>query len=103
MTTIVVVDEAEQQLLEIDEWWRANRLEAPALVVDEFARCTTLLESSPDIGTGFHRTAIPGVRRLLMRTQHFVYYVHDANNAVVYVIAVWGGSKERDPVLRDPR
>jgi hypothetical protein len=29
MTTIVVVDEAEQHLLEIDEWWRANRLEPP--------------------------------------------------------------------------
>lgn len=28
MTTIVVVDEAEQQLREIDEWWRVNRREA---------------------------------------------------------------------------
>ena len=49
MTTIVVVDEAEQQLREIDAWWRANRPEAATLVVDEFERCTTLLESSPDI------------------------------------------------------
>ena len=103
MTTIVVVDEAEQHLLEIDEWWRANRPEAPTLVVDEFERCTTLLASSPDIGTGFHRTTVPGVRRLLMRTRHFVYYVHDAANSVVYIIAVWGGPQERDPVLRDPR
>jgi plasmid stabilization system protein ParE len=104
MTTVVVVDEAEDQLREINEWWRANRREAPALVIDEFERCTTLLESSPDIGTGFHRTTIPGVRRLVMRrTQHVVYYVHDADNAVVYVIAVWGAPKEGDPVLRDPR
>ena len=36
MTTIVVVDEAEQQLREIDEWWRTNRSEAPTLVIDEF-------------------------------------------------------------------
>ena len=103
MTTTVVVDEAEEQLRAIDDWWRANRREAPRLVVDEFQRCTTLLESSPDIGTGFHRTTIPGVRRLIMKTRHVVYYVHDAQNAVVYVIAVWGGPKEGDPVLRDPR
>jgi plasmid stabilization system protein ParE len=76
MTTIVVVDEAEQQLRDIDEWWRANRPEATTLVVDEFERCTTLLASSPDIGAGFHRTSVPGVRRLLMKTRHFVYYVH---------------------------
>lgn len=81
MTTIIVVDEAEEQLRAIDDWWRANRREAPTLVVDEFQRCTTLLESSPDIGTGFHRTTIPGVRRLPMKTRHVVYYVHDARNA----------------------
>ena len=103
MTTVVVIDEAEEQLRAIDEWWRANRLEAPMLVVEEFERCTTLLASSPDIGTGFHRTTIRGVRRLIMKTRHVVYYVHDADNAVVYVIAVWGGAKEGDPVLRDPR
>jgi hypothetical protein len=104
MTTVVVVDETEDQLREIDEWWRVNRRDAPALVIDEFERCTVLLESSPDVGTAFHRTTIPGVRRLMMKkTQHFVYYVHDMANAVVYVIAVWGAPKHGDPVLRDPR
>jgi hypothetical protein len=29
--------------------------------------------------------------------------VHDAANADVYVIAVWGAPKEGDPVLSDPR
>lgn len=55
MTTVVVVDEAEEQLHEINEWWIANRQAAPSLVVDEFERCVTLLENSPDIGTIFHR------------------------------------------------
>lgn len=104
MTTVVVVDEAEEQLREIVEWWRANRRAAPTLVIDEFERGTTLLESSPDIGARFHRTFVPGVRRLVMKkTQHLVYYVHDPENAVVYVIAVWGAPKEGDPVLHDPR
>ena len=104
MTTVVVVDEADAQLREVVEWWVANRQAAPTLVIDEFERCVTLLESSPDIGTGFHRTTVPGVRRIVMKkTKHFVYYVHDDMNAVVYVIAVWGAPKEGDPVLRDPR
>ncbi|HEX7699961.1 MAG TPA: hypothetical protein VF403_04550 [Kofleriaceae bacterium] len=59
MTTVVVVDEAEEQLREINEWWSANRQAAPSLVVDEFERCVTLLENSPDIGTIFHRTNVP--------------------------------------------
>ena len=104
MTTVVVVDEVEEQLREINEWWIANRRAAPNLVLDEFERCVTLLDGSPDIGTGFHRTSVPGVRRLVMKkTRHFVYYVHDDDNAVVYVIAVWGAPKEGDPELRDPR
>ena len=104
MTTVVVVDEAEEQLREINEWWSANRQAAPSLVVDEFERCVTLLENSPDIGTMFHRTNVPGVRRLLMKkTKHLLYYVHDDNNAVVYIVAVWGAPKGGDPNLPDPR
>lgn len=58
----------------------------------------------PDIGTRFHRTTVPGVRRVVMKgTKHFVYYVHDDGEQVVYIIAVWGTPKEGDPVLHDPR
>jgi hypothetical protein len=39
----------------------------------------------------------------MKRTKHFVYYVHDASNEVVYIIAVWGAPKSGDPVLRAPR
>jgi plasmid stabilization system protein ParE len=104
MTTVVVVEEAEAQLSEIVAWWLVNRPAAPTLALDEFERCVKLLESSPDIGTTFHRTDVPGVCRLVMRrTKHFVYYVHDPVNAIVYIIAVWGSPKGSDPELRDPR
>jgi hypothetical protein len=33
MTTVVVVDEAQQQLREIVEWWIANRTAAPTLAL----------------------------------------------------------------------
>jgi len=103
MTTVVVVDEAEGHLHEINEWWIANRAAAPRLVLDEFERCVSLVAFSPDVGLRFHRTPIPGVRRLVMkRTKHHVYYVHDTNNGVVYIIAVWGAPKEGDPVLHNP-
>jgi|HubBroStandDraft_6_1064221.scaffolds.fasta_scaffold2247126_1 plasmid stabilization system protein ParE len=103
MISIVVVDEALEQLHGIVEWWSANRPAAPTLFLDEFQRCVTLLESTPDAGPRFHRTSVPGVRRLVMRrTKHVIYYVHDADNEVVYIIAVWGGPKGSDPALRDP-
>jgi plasmid stabilization system protein ParE len=77
MTTVVIVDEAEAQLTENHEWWVAHR-DASMLVLDEFERCVSLLSSSPDIGTRFHRAFVPGVRRLLMKkTSHCVYYLHD--------------------------
>lgn len=104
MTTVVVVDAAEAQLAEIHDWWITHRSDVPTLVLDELERCVTLLQNSPDIGTRFHRTTIPGVRRLVMkRTKHFVYYVHDAVNEIVYVIAIWGAPKLADPLLHDPR
>lgn len=103
MTTVVIVDVAEAQLREIVAWWTANRPAAPDLVLDELERCVTLLQSTPDVGTPFRRTAVPGVRRIVMKkTRHFVYYVHDAARAVVYIIAVWGTPKGGDPLLRDP-
>ena len=61
--TTVVVREAEAQLREIAEWWTANRPAAPSLVVDEFERSVTLLENSPDIGTGFSQAARLSRRR----------------------------------------
>jgi|GEM_PF-5894481 len=103
MTTVVVVDEAEAQLVEIHEWWVAHR-DSSMLVLDEFECCVSLLESSPHIGTRFHRTFVPGVRRLVMRkTSHHVYYLHDEPNEIVYIIAVWGTPKSGAPSLIDPR
>jgi hypothetical protein len=75
-----------------------HREASPSLVMDEFDRCVSLLESSPDAGR------VPGVRRLVMRrTKHHVYYLHDEPNAVVYIVAVWGAPKTGVPVLIDPR
>lgn len=104
MTTVVLVDSAEEHSREIQDWWVRNRRAAPTLFADELARYVSLLESSPDIGRRFFPTVIPGVRRLAMRrTRHFIYYIHDAPHSIVYIIAIWGAPKEGHPVLHDPR
>jgi len=78
MTTVVIVDAAEEQLGEIVEGWAAHREASPLLVTQEFDRCVSLLEASPDVGVRFLRSRVPGVRRLVMkRTKHHVYYLHD--------------------------
>jgi len=59
MTTVVVVDEAEEQLHESILWWIDNRTDAPTLVLDELERCMSLLESTPDVGLRFHRMPVP--------------------------------------------
>jgi plasmid stabilization system protein ParE len=101
MTTIVVVAEADEQLRTIIDWWRNHRPKAPGLVLEEFTRCVRLLEAAPDVGAPFHRSAIPGVRRLVMRkTRHLIYYLHDSERSMVYVLAVWGAPKQRHPRLR---
>jgi plasmid stabilization system protein ParE len=104
MITVVLVGPAEKQLHEIAAWWMDHREASPWLVADEFDRCVSLLESTPDAGARFHRSRVPGVRRLVMRrTKHHVYYLHDEANAVVYIIAVWGAPKTGVPLLIDPR
>lgn len=104
MTTVVMTSLAEQQLLEIAEWWMAHREASPLLLSEELERCLSLLETSPDVGARFHRAHIPGVRRLLMRrTKHHLYYLHDERNAVAYIIAIWGAPKVGPPPLFDPR
>jgi len=55
MTTVVIVDAAEEQLGEIVEWWAAHREASPLLVTQEFDRCVSLLEASPDVGVRFLR------------------------------------------------
>jgi hypothetical protein len=38
----------------------------------------------------------------MTKTKHFVYYVHDETNALVYIISVWGTPKSGRPTLVDP-
>jgi len=98
---VFLVEEAEEQVRSISEWWRANRPLAPRLFTEELAAAIELLASAPEIGQRFHRGPVAGTRRLaLLRSKHFVYYVHDRSREVVFVIAVWGMGRGAGPPLR---
>jgi len=100
---VVFVDEAEQQLENIDRWWQTNRGAAPDLFLDELARAVDLLSDLPDIGSPFTRTKRAGIRRLLLRrSKHWVYYFHDRKRSMVYILAVWSTYRGSDPRLPRP-
>lgn len=97
---VQVTAEARRQLLEIDEWWTANRPEAPDLVVREFSRALALLAMTPTAGKVYVAPTSTEFRRLLLRRSRFhVYYVVDAAARVVLIAAVWNSSRGHGPAL----
>lgn len=103
MTAVIVLPSAERQLREIAEWWMAHRPASPRLVREDLERCLSLLDALPGVGARFHRSRVPGVRRLPMRrTRHHVYCRHDEANAIIHIIAVWGAPKLGPLPLFDP-
>jgi len=101
---VVIVAEAEQQLRDVDRWWVRNRQAAPDLFLNELDRAIDLLSETPEIGPRFHRTRRTGIRRLLLRrSKYWVYYLYDANRAIVYILAIWSTFRGSDPDLPQPR
>ncbi|MEZ4337360.1 MAG: hypothetical protein R3B82_12120 [Sandaracinaceae bacterium] len=88
---------ANEQILQIDAWWRERRDKAPDLFEQELALAFRVLESAPGAG---RRYPHPGgqVRRILLRsTRNHVYYVERPDH--VLVVAVWGAVKGIGPDL----
>mgnify|MGYP003379340960 CR=1 FL=1 len=93
---IIFTPEADEHADLADQWWRENRPAAPTLFRRELQAALRLIASSPSVGTVFKRNA----RRIRMpRTRHHVYYVVDADQALITVVAVWGMPKGKTPKL----
>ena len=104
MITVRITDEAAEQAMTMDDWWRSNRLAAPSLFAREFKNAVSLLGVAPGAGQRFKRSSVPGVRRLVLpRTRNLLFYLFDRNSETVHILAVWGGPRGTDPQLRDPR
>jgi plasmid stabilization system protein ParE len=96
-------NEAERDVLRIDEWWRAERDDSPDLFETELSVTIKRIELSPRLGTVYEQNEVEEtVHRMLMpRTRHHLYYV--VLSDVVFVLSVWGAMKERGPMLVQPR
>jgi hypothetical protein len=98
---VVLAAQAVRDVAEIDRWWRENRRAAPDLFLEEFSAALQLIGSAPYVGRHYRETAIPHVRRLLMRaTRYHVYYVVSDRAAEVHT--VWGAVRGAGPELRGP-
>ena len=99
MTFRVVVPSAvELQVRSIDAWWRANRLAAPRLFIEELAAAFEMLASVPHAGRRYDHAALPSVRRLFLRTTRYhVYYQIRADEVVV--LSVWSSVRGSGPTL----
>ncbi len=96
---VITTPEADAQIRAIGDWWRTNRPAAPDLFAEELAHCFVVLAESPEIGKRYRRqSAIPAVRRVLLRaTRYHVYYVPGSD--AVAVLAVWHSHRGQSPTL----
>jgi hypothetical protein len=78
--------------------WRANRLAAPTLVLDELEAAERHLSSAPVSGQIFGTRKGRLIRRwLLEKTEYHVYFAVDRAAQVIVVHSVWGARRGRGP------
>jgi hypothetical protein len=58
--------EADAQILEIDDWWRRNRLAAPDLFFDELTASFDIIRHTSQIGRLYRQSPVAGTRRILL-------------------------------------
>ena len=95
-----VSPEAEQQITEIDRWWKDNRLVAPTLFLDELAAAFELIGRLPSAGRRHRTRGIPGLRRLLLRATRYHVYYAPLDDEHLAVVAVWSAVRGSGPDLR---
>jgi plasmid stabilization system protein ParE len=78
---------------------RANRPNAPDLLVRELLHVIELLQDNPNLGALYDATHFDGpVRRVLMeKTERHLYY--GCLGDEVIILAVWGARRTRGPKL----
>lgn len=96
-----IVQDAEQQIRRIDDWWREHRTAAPGLFVEELAAAIELIANAPRIGRRRRHRGIPGLRRVLLRsTRYHVYYAPAVDGERLFVLAVWSALRGKGPPIQ---
>lgn len=90
--------QADAQIREIDDWWRANRTASPDLFVNELAAAFEILASAPMIGRLYRKSPVANTRRLLLKeSRYHLYYLASPNE--VRVLSVWHAQRGKGPRL----
>lgn len=91
---------ARARIRKLDEWWRANRLDAPDLFKDELAAAFWRILRAPKVRQQYGLIEGQPVWRVLMPVteQHVYYTVDDAADEIV-IETVWGARRGRGPKL----
>jgi plasmid stabilization system protein ParE len=98
MNRVELAPRALAQVRAVDEWWRRNRLVAPALFADELANALEMLERGALVGVVYPFPLFEVRRFLLPRSRYHVYDSLDGD--LVKVRAVWHTSRGKGPALR---
>jgi len=91
--------ESDEQIRQIDDWWRTNRPTAPDLFLHELTTAFEIIGDAPYIGRAYRRSPIPATRRFLLAAcRYHVYYVPQTSDVIV--LAVWHARRGAGPPLR---
>lgn len=97
---IEVSDLARAQILAAQDWWRANRPQAPNAIREELERASLLISVQPEIGARARNTSLVEVRRLLLaRVHYYVYYRVAKDPERIEVLAFWHESRGGVPSI----
>ena len=99
MTKVLAIRVARRAAAEIDEaadWWKLNRVAAPAAIADEIERAFVLIRNQPRIGALARNASLPGVRRVHLSRVHYHLYYRVTPEAIE-VLAFWHTSRGSVP------
>jgi plasmid stabilization system protein ParE len=91
---------AARQVRTAHDWWRRNRRDAPGILAEELLEAFNLVSTHPMIGAVADNVGLPDVRRhYLTRSRYHLYYQIDHADRVVFLVALWHGSRGSGPTL----
>jgi plasmid stabilization system protein ParE len=97
---VVLTRRAERQLEQALVWWKANRLGAPDLLLDEVLRAFDLLAIQPAMGVKARDDRFGAVRRVLLEpVGYHLYYRVRPTLRRIEILAVWHAQRGNAPSL----
>src|SRR5271170_3530894 len=89
---------ARLQVERASKWWRANRRDAPLLLLQELDETLRRLIVSPSLGVVYPTRKRPALRRVLLpRTEYHLYFTLERDQTVIAIHSLWGARRAKGP------